>query len=573
MITRRSFLQVAAATAAITGLGAGGGLRRAVAQQSIRQEDLLRFSPKGQLTILHMADTHAQLKPLYYREPSLNLGVGDARGKLPHVAGADLLNAFAIAEDSVDAYMLSADDFEALARTYGCVGGMDRMATLVDAIRAERGADRVLLLDGGDALQGSFSTLATRGADMVGVLEALGVEATTGHWEFTLGASRIVELFGDVDRPGSSSLAFLAGNVRDTAFAEPVFNSTRLFERGGVTIAVIGQAFPYTPIANPRWMIPNWSFGIREMSVRRSVAEARGQGAQVVVLLSHNGFDVDAKLASRVEGIDIILTAHTHDALPQPTRVGSTLLVASGSHGKFLSRIDVEVGGGRVRDVAYGLIPVLADAIAPDPGMAARIEGIRAADEEMLGTELARTEGLLYRRGTFAGTLDDLICDALLMERDAEIALSPGFRWGATLIPGQAVTWEDVYNATAITYPAAYRSAVSGETIKAILEDVADNLFNPDPYYQQGGDMVRVGGMGYTMNVDAAMGARIANMHLLGSGAPIEAGKEYVVAGWGSVNPQVQGPPIWDVVASHLRERQVLSPQPRKSVKIVRAGG
>ena len=573
MITRRSFMQVAAATAAITGLGTGGGLQRAAAQLAIRQEDLLRFTPKGQLTILHMADTHAQLKPLYYREPSLNLGVGEARGRLPHVTGAELLNTFAIPEASPDAYMLSADDYETLARTYGRVGGMDRMATLVNAIRAERGAERVLLLDGGDALQGSYTALATGGADMISVLEALGVEATTGHWEFTLGARRIVELFGGVDRPGSSSLAFLAGNVRETDFAEAVFHSTRLIERGGVVLAVIGQAFPYTPIANPHWMIPSWSFGIREADVRRSVIEAREQGAQVVVLLSHNGFDVDAKLATRVEGIDVILTAHTHDALPQPMRVGSTLLVASGSHGKFLSRLDLEVDGGRVRDVAYGLIPVLADAITPDPGMRALIDGIRGPHEAMLGTELARTDGLLYRRGTFGGTLDDLICDALLAERDAEIALSPGFRWGGTLIPGQAVTWEDIYNATAITYPAAYRSTMKGAIIKLILEDVADNLFNPDPYYQQGGDMVRVGGMGYTVNVDAVMGSRISNLHLLGSGAPIEAERDYIVAGWGSVSQNVQGPAIWDVVASHLKRRQVLSPQPRKSVKIVRAGG
>jgi S-sulfosulfanyl-L-cysteine sulfohydrolase len=573
MITRRNFLQVAAATAAVTGLGAGGGLRRAAAQQSIRQEDLLRFESKGQLTILHMADTHAQLRPIYFREPSLNVGVGNARGRLPHITGIELLNTFAIRETSPEAYMLSSEDYEALARTYGRVGGMDRMATLVNAIRAERGAERVLLLDGGDALQGSFTAMATRGGDMVSVLEVMGVEATTGHWEFTLGAQRIAELFGEADRPGSSSLAFLAGNVLDTDFAEPVFNSTRLFSKGGIIVAVIGQAFPYTSIANPRWMMPAWSFGIRESAIRKSVAEAREQGAQVVVLLSHNGFDVDAKLASRVEGIDVILTGHTHDALPQLTRVGGTMLVASGSHGKFLSRLDVEVDGGRVSDVSYALIPVLADAIAPDPGMAALIEGIRGADEAMLNTELARTEGLLYRRGTFGGTLDDLICDALLTERDAEIALSPGFRWGGTLIPGQAVTWDDVYNATAITYPAAYRLGMKGETIKAVLEDVADNLFNPDPYYQQGGDMVRVGGMGYTMNVDAAMGSRITNLHLLGSGAPIEAEREYVVAGWGSVNQDAQGPAIWDVVAAHLKGRQILSPQPRKSVKIVRAGG
>ena len=570
MITRRDFLQIAAATATVTGLG--GGLRRAAAQAAIRQEDLLRFAPKGQLTILHMADTHAQLKPIYFREPSLNLGVGEARGKFPHLTGAEMLNAFAIQEASVDAYMLSADDFEALARTYGRVGGLDRIATLVGAIRQERGAERVLLLDGGDALQGSFTALATKGADMVSVLEAMGVEATTGHWEFTLGAKRVADLYGGVDRPGSSSIPFLAGNVLDTEFADPVFNAMRMFEKGGVLVAVIGQAFPYAPIANPRWMMPGWSFGIREAELRRNVAHARARGAQVVVLLSHNGFDVDTKLATRVEGIDIILSGHTHDSLPHPLRIGDTYIVASGSHGKFLSRLDVEVEGNRVRDVAYALIPVLAEAITPDPAVASLIDGIRAPDAEMLGTELARTDGLLYRRGTFGGTLDDLICDALMSERDAQIALSPGFRWGATLIPGQAVTWDDIYNATAITYPAAYRSAMKGESIRLILEDVADNLFNPDPYYQQGGDMVRVGGMGYTIKVDAAMGSRIGNLHLA-SGEPIEAEKEYVVAGWGSVNQEVRGPAVWDVVAAHLKAQQVLSPQPRKSVKIVRAGG
>jgi len=571
MLTRRDFLQVAAATAAVTGLG--GRLGRAAAQQAIDQAQLLQFAPKGQLTILHLADCHAQLNPLYYREPSLNLGVGEAKGRLPHITGSELLDALNIVERSPNAYMLSSHDYEALAKTYGRVGGMDRLATLIKAIRAERGPERVLLLDGGDALQGSYTALKTKGGDMVAVLKELGVEATTGHWEFTLGARRVAELFGGIDRPGSSGLAFLAGNVRDTDFEEPVFPGRRMFERGGVGVAVIGQAFPYTPIANPRWMMPSWSFGIREAELRRSVAAARLEGAQVVVLLSHNGFDVDRKLAARVEGIDVILSAHTHDALPQPVRVGDTLLIASGSHGKFLSRLDVEVSGGRVRDVAYALIPVLADAIAPDPEMHALIAGIRAPHEAMLKTELAHTEGLLYRRGTFAGTFDDLICDALLIQRDAEIALSPGFRWGGTLIAGEAVTWDDVYNATAITYPAAYRMHMKGETIRQILEDVADNSFNPDPYLQQGGDMVRVGGMGYTIDVDGPMGKRIANMYMLGSGAPIEPEKEYVVAGWGSVNEDTQGPPIWEVVAAHLKGRQLLSPQARKSVKIMRAGG
>ncbi len=570
MISRRDFLQVAAAAAAVTGLGQRLG--RAAAQGAIRQDDLLRFAPKGQLTLLHMADCHAQLRPIYHREPSLNLGVGDARGQLPHLVGADLLARFGIPSASLEAYMLTAADYEALARAYGRVGGMDRVATLVNAMRAERGAERVLLLDGGDALQGSYTALQSAGGDMVSVMQALGVEATTGHWEFTLGAARIEELFGTLGKPGSSGLAFLAGNVRDTDFEEPVFPSTRLFEKGGVAVAVIGQAFPYTPIANPRWMIPNWSFGIREQALRASIADARRQGAEVVVLLSHDGFDVDRKLAGRMEGIDVILTAHTHDVLPVPLQVGRTLLVASGSSGKFISRLDLEVANGRVTDFAYALIPVLADAIAPDPAMADLVARIRAPHAAMLATELARTDGLLYRRDTFAGTLDQLICDAVLAERDAEVAFSPGFRWGPTLLPGQPVTWEDIYNATAITYPAVYRTTMKGDRIKETLEAVADNLFYPDPYLQQGGDMVRVGGVGFTVDVDAVLGQRIRNLELLRTGAPVAADKDYVVAGWASVNEGTEGPPIWDVVATHVKGRGVVTPQAPSPVRFQRAG-
>ena len=430
----------------------------------------------------------------------------------------------------------------------------------------------MLLLDGGDTLQGSYTALQSRGADMVSVLQALGVEATTGHWEFTLGAERVEELFGGLDKAGSSRIPFLAGNIRDTDFDEPVFPSTRMFEKGGVAVAVIGQAFPYTPIANPRWMMPTWSFGIREQALRASVAAARRQGAEVVVLLSHNGFDVDRKLARQVEGIDVILTAHTHDALPAPVQIGRTLLVASGASAKFVSRLDLEVADGRVKDFAYALIPVLADAITPDPTMAALVAQIRAPHAAMLTTELARTDGLLYRRGTFAGTLDDLICDAVLAQRDAEIALSPGFRWGPTLLAGQPITWEDVYNATAITYPAVYRMSMKGEQIKAVMEGVADNLFYPDPYLQQGGDMVRVGGMSFTVNVDAGLGQRITNMQLLRTGAAIEADKDYVVSGWASVNEGTEGPPIWEVVAAHLKDRAVVTPQAARTVRFMRAG-
>jgi S-sulfosulfanyl-L-cysteine sulfohydrolase len=570
MISRRDFFQVAAAVATVTGLG--DRLGRAAAQGAVRQEDLLRFASRGQLTLLHMADSHAQLKPTYFREPSVNLGVGQARGHLPHLVEQDFLSSFGISPSSLDAYMLTSADFEALAKTYGRVGGMDRVATILNAIRAERGAERVLLLDGGDTLQGSYTALKSKGGDMIAVMQALGIEATTGHWEFTLGAERVSELFGGLYQTGSSGMPFLAGNVRDTEFEEPVFHSTRLFEKGGVSVAVIGQAFPYTPIANPRWMIPQWSFGIREDSLQRTVAAARREGAEVVVLLSHNGFDVDRKLASRVEGIDVILTGHTHDALPAPMHVGQTLLIASGSNGKFISRLDLEVDNGRVKDFSYALIPMLADAITPDPAVAQLIAGIRAPHEAMLSTELGRTEGLLYRRGTFSGTLDDLVCEGLLAQRDAEIAFSPGFRWGPTLLPGQPITWEDIYNATAITYPAVYRITMNGAAIKATLEGVADNLFYPDPYLQQGGDMVRVGGMGFTVHVDRVLGERISNMHLLRSGAAVEAGKDYVVAGWASVNEDTQGPPIWDVVAAHVRGRAVVPPQGGQTVKFVRAG-
>jgi sulfur-oxidizing protein SoxB len=368
MISRRDFLQTAALVAASTGFA--GRLSHVAAQQAVRQEDLLAFAPKGQLTILHMADSHAQLKPLYFREPSINIGVGEARGQLPHLTDRELLAKFDIPAGSHQAYMLSSADFEGLARTYGRVGGMDRVATVVKAVRAERGTERVLLLDGGDTLQGSYTALQSKGGDMAAVMRQLGVEATTGHWEFTLGADRVSELFGGVGQTGSAGVPFLAGNVRDTDFGDPIFDGLRLFEKGGVSIAVIGQAFPYTPIANPRWMMPNWTFGLREDDIRRTVANARGLGAQVVVLLSHNGFDVDRKMARRVEGIDVILTAHTHDALPAPVKVGRTLLIASGSHGKFLSRLDLEVAGGSVTDFAYKLIPILADAIEPDADMA-----------------------------------------------------------------------------------------------------------------------------------------------------------------------------------------------------------
>ena len=560
--TRRNLLEIAAA-AGIVLAGAG----RAFGQDrrgTVTEADLLRFDALGQVTILHMTDVHAQLLPIYFREPSTNLGVGEAKGLAPHLTDRAFLDAFQIEPASLRAYMLASRDHETLARAWGRVGGMDRMARLVSAIRAERGAGRVLLLDGGDGLQGSYTALQSRGGDMARVLDQLGVEATTGHWEFTYGADRMAELFGTRERAGTTRAAFLAGNVFDNEFDEPVFHAMRLFEKGGVRIAVIGQAFPYTPIANPRWMIAKWSMGIREDEIRKSVASARAQGAEVVVLLSHNGFDVDRKLAGRVPGIDVILTAHTHDALPVPVVVGSTLLIASGSHGKFLSRLDLDIRDRRVAGYRYSLIPVLADAIAPDPAMARLVAEIRAPHAAMLQSQLAVAASQLYRRDNFSGPLDEVIIDAMLAERGAEIAFSPGFRWGPTIMPGP-ITWDDVYNATAMTYPACYRTRITGAQIKDILEDVADNLLNPDPYYQQGGDMVRVGGLRYALHIENPMGSRIASLTLAASGRPLDPDREYVVAGWGSVNEGTEGPAIWDVAAAYLSRKRTIEMLPPPS--------
>ncbi|MBL8663602.1 MAG: thiosulfohydrolase SoxB [Candidatus Odyssella sp.] len=562
MLTRRDFVQLAAATAA---LSAGGGpFSRALAQQRLAQDDLLRFEPLGQVTLLHFTDIHAQLLPVHFREPDTNLGVGEAKGLPPHLTGADFLARFGLKAGTAEAFALSHVEFAALAKSYGKLGGLDRMATLVKAIRAAR-PGRVLLLDGGDTWQGSHTANLSKGADMVEAMNALGVEAMTAHWEFTYGAERVKELVGALKFP------FLAGNVRDTEWEEDVFKPAQVFERGGAKVAVIGQAFPYTPVANPRYLIPKWSFGIQEERVAKHVADARAAGADLVVLLSHNGFDVDRKLAARVPGIDVILTGHTHDALPAAVEVGKTLLIASGSHGKFLSRLDLEVKEKRVAGYRYRLIPLFADAIAPDPEMAAVIARIRAPHEAALKKVLGKTESLLYRRGNFNGTFDDLICQALLAERDAEIALSPGFRWGVSLLPGADITAEDVYTQTAITYPNAYRTEMTGSFLREVLEDVADNLFNPDPYYQQGGDMVRAGGLGYQIDIGQPIGKRISNMTLLRTGQPIEPEKKYAVSGWASVNEGTQGPPVWDVVMRHIEKQKVVRLEPNRSIKVVGA--
>ncbi|MDC1117555.1 thiosulfohydrolase SoxB [Alphaproteobacteria bacterium] len=561
MLSRREFMQMAAVTAGI--YGTTSNWNRAAAQQAMTQEDLLKFDSKGQVTLLHITDMHAQLKPLYFRPPSENYGVGAFEGRPPHLVGGDFLAHFDIAPGTPLAYAHTMVDYANLAQTYGRLGGLDRTATLVKSIRADRGDDKVLLLDGGDTWQGSYTSLKTNGQDMVDAMAMLKPDAMVGHWEFTFGVDRVNEIIESMNYP------FLGGNVFDTEWEEPVFESTAFFEKGGVKVAVIGQHFPYTPIANPRYMVPEWSFGIRPETVQKNVNAARDAGAQIVVLLSHNGFDVDQKLATVVTGIDVILTGHTHDAVPQALKINKTLLLSSGSHGKYLGRIDLDVKGGEVVDYSSTLIPIFSDVITPDPEMSAHIDVLRAPYEAECNRVIGSTSGLLYRRGNFNGTWDDLICQGIIAERDVEISLSPGFRWGTTLLPGQDITIDDLYTQTSMSYPNVYRTEMTGAQIKTILEDVCDNLFNIDPFYQQGGDMVRVGGMNYTCAPKASMGNRISDLTMTKTGEKLDADRKYVVGGWASVNENVDGPAIYDLMEGYISWKKSIDLPAQQAVKVI----
>ena len=562
MFSRRDFLQVGMATSAIYGASGFGSFSKLAAQQKLSQDDLLQFDTFGNISLIHITDIHAQLKPIYFREPEINIGVGDAFGKVPHITGADFRKMYGINDRSPSHYALTHNDFSALAKEYGRVGGLDRVATVVNAIRADR--PDAILLDGGDTWHGSYTCHHTQGQDMVNVMNALNTEAMTFHWEFTLGSDRVHEIIDTLPFPA------LGQNIFDAEWDEPAeyFKPYTFFDRGGSRIAVIGQAFPYMPIANPSWMFPEYSFGIRDENMQAMVDEVRGLGADLVVVLSHNGFDVDKKMASIVNGIDIILSGHTHDALPEPVIANGTIIVASGSNGKFVSRVDVDVRDGQMLGFRHKLIPIFSDVIAPDPGMTELINKERAPYIDQLSEIIGRSDSLLYRRGNFNGTWDDLICQALIEEREADISMSPGVRWGPSILPGQDITREDIWNVTSMSYGKVYRTAMTGEFIHIILEDVADNLFNPDPYYQQGGDMVRIGGMGYRIDITKPQGQRISDLTLLKTGEKIDPSKEYIVAGWASVNEGTEGPQIWEVVENYIRREGVVSIGPNNSVNV-----
>ncbi len=571
-MNRREFLNVLAIASA-GGMAIDG--RSALASQAspsvgAGMYDLPKF---GNVHFLHMTDCHAQLMPIYFREPNVNLGVAAALGKPPHLVGESLLKHYGVRPGTREAHAFTYLNFEVASKTYGKVGGFAHLATLVKQLKA--GRPGALLLDGGDTWQGSATALWTKGQDMVDACLALGVDVMTAHWEMTLGDKRVKEI---IEKDFKGKIDFVAQNIHTTDFGDPVFAPFTMKEMNGVKLAIIGQAFPYTPVANPRYFTPEWSFGIKEMEMQASVDSARAKGAQVVVLLSHNGMDVDLKMASRVTGIDAILGGHTHDGVPAPTIVenkgGKTLVTNAGSNGKFLGVLDFEVKGGKVADFRYKLLPVFSNLLPADAGMQKLITNIRAPFEAKLSEKLATTRGLLYRRGNFNGTFDQLILDALMEAKGADIAFSPGFRWGTSILPNQAITFEHVMDQTAITYPFTTVSEFKGEMLKTILEDVADNLFNPDPYLQQGGDMVRVGGLQYTIAPNEKIGRRISGMTL--KGKPIDANKTYKVAGWAPVAEESRdskNEPIWDLLARYLRDKKTIQPKALNLPKLVGVSG
>lgn len=553
-IRRRDFLKCA-------GLGAASLClpQRARGADTAGIYDLERF---GNARILHITDTHAQLNPVYFREPSVNIGVGEMAGRPPHLVGHAFLERFGIRPDSADAYAFTCLEFEKSAGRFGKLGGFAHLKALVDRLRADVGEKRSLLVDGGDLWQGTGLANVMQGRDMVEVANLLGIEAMTGHWEFTYGEQTLR------DNLQRFKGEFLAQNVfltEEAAFNDAaafdkatgrVFKPSMIKEIGGHRVAIVGQAFPYVPIAHPKRFTPDWTFGIREEELQKHVDALRGADkVDAVILLSHNGMDVDLKLASRVTGIDVILGGHTHDAVPQPIAVknagGTTLVTNAGSNGKFLAVLDLAIAKGKVSDVHYHLLPVYSELLKPDQAMAELIGRLRAPHVTDWSAKIATPDRLLYRRGNFSGPVDELICTALRTELNAEIALSPGFRWGVTALSGQALTMEDLLAETAITYPETYVQEMTGAQIKDVLEDVCDNLFNPDPYYQQGGDMVRAAGLSYTCTPTAAIGSRISELKLKG-GKTLSARRRYKVAGWASVNDQ-QGAPVWDVVGRYLR--------------------
>lgn len=524
-----------------------------------------KLAPFGNVRLMHLTDCHAQLKPVYFREPSVNLGFHSNFGQQPHIVGNKLLEYYGIKGNKRLEYAYSCINFDEHAEVMGRMGGFAQMKTIINYLRDSFGAEKTLLMDGGDTWQGSWTSLQTRGKDMVEAMNQLGVDICIGHWEFTYKQDEILENLKLLNAE------FLAQNVKvkedalfegraDYAYDEDTghaFKPYTIKEMGGARVAVIGQAFPYTPIANPKRNIPDWNFGIKEGEMQELVNQIREEESpDAVIVLSHNGYDVDKKMAEVCTGIDFIMGGHTHDGVPEAVPVknaeGTTYVCNAGSNAKFLNVLDLECRNGKVHDFKFTLLPIFADLVPEDPEMKKFIDEVRAPYMKDLTRVVATTDETLYRRGNFNGTFDQIICDALCEVKGADISLSPGFRWGVTVPKGHNITFEDIATQTAMTYPETYARPMKGKDLKDALEDVADNLFNPDPFLQSGGDMVRTSGISYTIDPTKPMGQRITNLRSTKDGKLIEAEKMYTVAGWSTVNSVSEGEPVWETVETYL---------------------
>ncbi len=574
MINRREFIQLLSMAAA-TGLLPRSGFANAQQMYDV---------PKlGNTRLLHFTDCHAQLMPIYFREPHVNIGLANSYSRPPHIVGHSLLKHFALEGDARLSHAYTHLQYESALEKYGKVGGFAHLATLIKKLRADVAANQSLLLDGGDTWQGSGTALKTKGMDMVEACNLLGVDIMTGHWEFTYQDQQVL------DNIAAFNGEFIAQNVN--ASEEALFDGAEVYDEdtghvfppytikqlANSRVAVIGQAFPYTPVANPKRFIPDWTFGINDAELQTLINDVRAKHKpDAVILLSHNGADVDIKMAGSLSGIDVIFGGHTHDGIPNALEIknsgGMTLVTNGGSNGKFLGVMDLDIQQGKIRHYQYKLLPIFSNLIEPDQEMQAYIDKVREPYMDWLSEKLGTTETTLYRRGNFNGTFDQLICDALRQQNDAEISLSPGFRWGTTLPVNSDITMEHVLGQTCMTYPETYRREMSGKTIKLILEDVCDNLFNPNPYYQQGGDMVRLGGMNYTCKPNESIGKRISNMTLDG-GTLIDEQKNYVVAGWATVNDKAPGPPVWEQVADYIKSKDSIKIDKLNSPKLIGVDG
>jgi S-sulfosulfanyl-L-cysteine sulfohydrolase len=537
---------------------------------SNKLEDYYKLKPFGNARFLHMTDSHAQLLPVYFREPSVNLGFYGNFGKPPHIVGEKLLDYYGIKGNKRLEYAYSCVNFEENAKAMGRTGGFAQIKTVVDYLRDSFGKEKTLMLDGGDTWQGSATSLYTRGKDMVGAMNLLGVDVAVGHWEFTYKAEEVLE------NVKALNAEFLAQNVfvKETsmmngieAFDEDTghaFKPYTIKKMANARVAIIGQAFPYTTIANPQRFIPDWTFGIKEDSMQEIVDMIKEtEKPDAVIVLSHNGFDTDKKMAEVCTGIDFIMGGHTHDGVPEAVPVknetGTTYVCNAGSNGKFLNVLDLDIQNGKIKDFKFTLLPIFSDLIPEDKDMKKYIEDVRLPFLKELTRPIATTEQTLFRRGNFNGSWDQIICDALLEVKEAQISLSPGFRWGTSVMPGQTITFDDLMTQTAMTYPETYARDITGSDIKAILEDVADNLFNEDPFYQQGGDMVRTGGISYKINPKAKMGERITEIVLSKTGEKLQASKSYKVAGWSTVGAKSDGEPVWETVETYLKNVKHIS--------------